>query len=657
MRTWLVLLLLVPLSAADGLHEEPDAEAWIQQWLLTREVSTPETARITVEEQNYPLPADPMNRFEDFIHQETLASMPELNELQRWMRFAHITDLQLVDDDVPPPMRVDLLDPVFALTIDGGGERPQEEYADEIFHALLDVLAVHHDQDALEFAVHTGDNIDNALENELVRYLDLIAGTHTTTTPLTNSNCLPDGQSTGVDDRANDVIDACTSIPEHLVAELRGLGDVPWYSLNGNHDALIQGNVVPQPEFNLVAEALGRHFLMGNEYVSMHFTDLDICAGGSEADDWGHGYGFADEARRCDDDVENDAYYAFTHNGVRMIVLDTVNDEVYQTNENGQQIPTQSSTGRDVESGLSQGAIDAQQFAWLQEELANSADTPTIVYGHHTPASFYSKRLDPLCAPVGCLNDVLRAAGFIGREDMHEELAKHPQLMAYIGGHTHAHDVRQQDQYWVIETSGLLDLPQESRIIELWGTQDKVGIALDPIGHTFQLAKDLAATDPDVDPEEGVGEPDDRRTMLWWSIPEGVQVPSAGPQPPGRGDDADNATATVRWILMDALVAPEISIELEILVAGAVLDDNVTIFGALDDQAPIALETDLTGTYWWNGTVEIPGTHRLTLTSSVPLMPDSLEFDVAEAGPLEKESPFLAPILLFAALLLLARRG
>lgn len=530
-------------TESDPVQEE--AAALVRDWLQTRQVGDPTQAQQAVAREGYPAPVDPESRFADYEVREDLAAAGDLAGAQRVMRFAHVTDMQLVDDDAPYPMRQALLDDQFGMTpVGGGAERPQEEYGDEILHSMVDILNAHHVFDPLDFAIHTGDNIDNALENELMRYIDLVQGTHTTTGPISGFECAPDGQSESVDDDSNDVEDQCTSLPEHLVPAVRGLApDMPWYSLNGNHDTLIQGNVNVEPGFQETAAEFGRQFLYAQDYVAMHFADLDPCSGGSEADDFGHGYGHAGD-RLCDDDQDNDAYYAFDHRGVRMIALDTVNDEVYETNQNTGGVPFSEGTGeQDFASGLSDGAVDAAQFQWLSDELDEASDRLTLVFAHHTINAFYNQRFDDFCAGPGCFNDLLYTAGFIGRQDMQELMTSHPQVAAWVGGHTHEHRVTPQTLegapspgYWNIETSGLLDLPQESRIVEVWVTADggKGFFALDPIGHTFELARELAATDPHHDAEAAEGTPLDQRVLLWFDVPAPITL-ETGPQPPAQG--------------------------------------------------------------------------------------------------------------------------
>ncbi len=579
----------------------------------------------------------------------TEGTASELEGATRILRFAQVTDMQLVDDDAPYPMRQGVADAFYGATISGGAYRPHEEYGDEIMAAMSKVLAAQHDEDALDFIIHTGDNIDNALENELMRYMDLIRGTHTTVGPFSGYTCKPDGQSINSNDTVDinspfgdtphesDVLDACTSLPAHLVGNFTDLDHIPWYSLVGNHDVLIQGNVPVQPGFQQLAGQFGRHFLTEGEYLAMHFDDLVLCdegePAGSADDDWGHGYGLAGE-RLCDDDPENDGYYAYDLRGVRFIVLDTVNDEVYQTHRDAGGTAPSEATGHDHGAGASEGALDATQFLWLQDELAvaNESGQLAVIVGHHTVNAFYDAQFDSACGPPGCATDALREVGFVGREDLMEMLAGFPNAVAFMGGHTHQHRVQAKlfdnatsPGFWNIETSGLLDLPQESRIVELWLTNDGRGAwILTPLGHAFQQAISLAESDPQHDAEEAAGTALDRDVVLWFDIPSGVGL-SAGPQPGGppapaigqmsaqvivtAGDGREATIASGRHVVP----AGDINITVTLHDAAS----EVALTGMTVTSAETSFAGDGNGSYIASLTVE-PGEVDLALVAADP---------------------------------------
>lgn len=465
---------------------------------------------------------------------EDLTTAGDLSQAQRVVRFVQVSDAHILDDDAPAPMRVEFLDQ-FGPPAEGAA-RPHEEYTDEILNAAIEQINQIHERDALDFVINTGDNIDNQLENELMRFIDNWEGTTTTIGPVSGKVCVPDGQSENLDDTANDSSDVCTHLPasvaENNIPLIAGL---PWYSAFGNHDGLIQGNVPIEPSFNELASEFGRRFIDQEQYVDMHFR-LGKCvgdtAGGDADDDNGHGYGFAG-ARLCDDDPDNDGYYAFTVRGVRFIVLDTVNDDFVTGNENFQgMFNPQTTLGYDIVGGYAEGSIDRTQFNWMRDEIASNSDKPVVLMAHHTVNSMFSSQLEDTCMGGQCLDDLLTAAGYVTGPDLQDELATHPNVLAFLGGHTHRHRIEAKTTddggFWNIETSALIDHPQEPRIIEIWAAPDgKWLIKTDPINHDFELGATLAASDPQL-AATAEGEAKDQEVFLWSQLPVGV---GAIPQP------------------------------------------------------------------------------------------------------------------------------
>jgi hypothetical protein len=469
---------------------------------------------------------------------DDLAQPGSLDGAVRILRFVQVSDAHILDDDAPHPLRVEALDP-FGPPFTAA-QRPQDEYTDEVLDATVRAINALHGGDALQFILNTGDNIDNDLENELMRFLDLYRGTVTTTGPLSGLACVPDGQSASIDDASNDVVDACTSLPADLAATVRGLAPgLPWYSAFGNHDALIQGNVNIAPSFQDIAAQSGRRFLQQSEYVAMHFPAARPCPGapaGSPADFFGNGYGFAGP-RLCDADPDNDGYYAFSVGGVRFVVLDTVNDDFVTANGfwPGAFNP-QTMVGADVIGGYAEGAIDPVQWAWVEQELATHASELVVLVSHHTANSMFTNLAEGYCAPgLGCLHDLLQAAGYRTGPQLVADLAAYPNVAAWIGGHTHRHRVEAKTGgdggFWNIESSSLIDWPQEARVVELWATADgaKGFWRLTSFKHDFQPSIDLEATDPQRE-LAGAGEDGDRDVLLWFDMPPGV-VLTALPEP------------------------------------------------------------------------------------------------------------------------------
>lgn len=483
----------------------------------------------------------------DFVVREDVATAGDLDGAVRVLRFVQVSDAHILDDDTPYPARQEPLD-MFGSPLEGAA-RPHDEYTDEVLNAAIKSINALHAVDPFDFVINTGDNIDNALENELMRFIDNWEGTVTTVGPISGLQCVPDGAY--AEDASNDVTDQCTSLPEGLAADNTPLADgLPWLSAFGNHDGLIQGNVNDEPGFQLVLDQNGRDFLAQTEYVAMHFEGAESCPGGapggSDADDFGHGYANARE-RLCDDDPDNDGYYSYSQGGVRFIVLDTVNDDFVNGNDHlAGHFSPQQQIGNDVMGGYAEGSVDPAQYRWLQSELDAAADDGevAILFSHHTVNSMFVDNVPNECQEgVGCLRDLLTQAGYKTGNDLIALLSGQDHVIAWIGGHTHQHNVEAkaapgaEHAFWNVETSSLIDLPQEARTVEVWMTADgtKGFLRLEPFGHDFQPSKDLAESDDQQNPSQS-GEADDQAVLLWFDIPDGTEL-IPGTQVPGTPPD------------------------------------------------------------------------------------------------------------------------
>lgn len=251
--------------------------------------------------------------------------------------------------------------------------------------------------------------------------------------------------------------------------------DIPWYSAFGNHDGLVQGNFPANTlQLNLlaigalkifspptgvnpaallddlatnpaalltnllggltvgvraVAPDLNRRLLNRKQIVEQHFA-----MGGAP---FGHGFTATNRAKGT-------AYYSFDQGRFRFIVLDTVNP-----------------------NGYYDGSLDKTQFAWLQDLLSKSADKIVMVFSHHTSDSMGN----PLIAAGGNLE--LRVTGGA----VLTELLAHPQVIAWINGHTHTNKITPRPRpdgggLWEITTASHIDWPQQARIIEVADNAD-----------------------------------------------------------------------------------------------------------------------------------------------------------------------------------------
>jgi Icc protein len=114
-------------------------------------------------------------------------------------------------------------------------------------------------------------------------------------------------------------------------------------------------------------------------------------------------------------------------------------------------------------TGRVSGKVGRQQLAWLDGALTALDDAPAIVFGHHPRG--------------GDEVDLLRRLGSLrdGR-DLWGVLSRHPNVKAYVYGHTHRWDVTQRDGIY------LINLPATSFAFDPKQPTGWVGMTLRPTG-------------------------------------------------------------------------------------------------------------------------------------------------------------------------------
>lgn len=485
------------------------------------------------------------------------------------LSFAHLTDVHIVDAQSPARVEyVDRLDDSYGsgdITLNGlltssyrAHEMLTTQVADAMVQAVNRVGRGPVTGKRLAFAIQTGDNSDNCQYNEVRWNIDLLAGKKVT--PDSGSRLAwegvhdraqwdphywhPDGKGLlqSKDDlytsrfgfpRVSGLLDAArrSFTPQGLT--------IPWFSVFGNHDGLVQGNFPHTLPLSILgtgplkiqtlppglsqadvltslktadlgslldATALGssvrlvtpdgdRRSLTRQQVVEEHFT--------TQGSPVGHGF---TQANR----TQGTAYYTFDSGPVRGIVLDSVNP-----------------------NGYADGSLDATQFAWLQQVLAASTDRYVMVFSHHTSSTM----TNPLVATGADLDQRVLGTKVV------DLLLAHPHVVAWVNGHTHRNQITPHaaasgtSGFWEINTASHVDFPQQSRLVELVdnrdGTISLFTTMLDHAGPTSHggslgstlalaaLARELAANDPQLRTGGLSGAAQDRNTELLLTNPLG----------------------------------------------------------------------------------------------------------------------------------------
>jgi metallophosphoesterase (TIGR03767 family) len=434
--------------------------------------------------------------------------------------FSQFSDMHMLDAE--SPARVEFLDryadpgqPDAAALVSSVGSfyRPQEILTVQVADAM--VRAVNRVADGpatgapLAFTICTGDNADNTQYNEVRWAIDVLDGRQTVT-PGSGDPALyqgvmdwvdydvhywhPDGTPPGgVADLPRSVY-GFPVVPGLLAAakapfEAAGL-DMPWLTVFGNHDGLVQGGMPASPAIaeiatgtdKLVGLATGTNVeLVLEELEENNPAVLGLLIGGpsrqviadpnrqlltraqivqehfvTSGRPTGHGYTSQNLA-------DGTAYYTFDLGPIRFIVMDSVN-----------------------QGGGASGSLDAVQFSWLGQQLmagsssyldasgqtvrAPLRDRLFILFSHHTIATMDNPSLAPGETGPRVLGAQVQAL-----------LLQFPNVIAWVNGHTHINQVTGfarpsgspfSGGFWEVNTASHIDWPQQSRIVEVADNRD-----------------------------------------------------------------------------------------------------------------------------------------------------------------------------------------
>lgn len=393
----------------------------------------------------------------------------------------HLSDLHVCDSESPG--RIEYLDrlsdpdsPYRDELGDIGTYRPQEAFTVQVATTMIRTVNgwAHGPATGAPFdaVLLTGDLTDNAQRNELAWYQGIVGGG--TISPRSGDEAgsswvgatdpagwderywHPDGPPEGGEPDRPTRLYGYPTIPGLADAARRDVESpglaLPWISVHGNHDGLLQGTV--PPDDGLRALAVGGSRISGlpggadplvaaaaiaevgpARYVhDASSPRVPIAADASR--DFLRPGDFAAATREAES-----TYFATDVGQVRLVVLDTVNPH-----------------------GGWQGSLDGTQYAWLCAELDAAADRYVVIASHHP-----SFTLTNDYAPPGAGQRVLGSEIVLA-------LLERPNVVAWIAGHVHAHfAMRHGDDasgFWEITTASLIDWPQQGRVLEIVRVRD-----------------------------------------------------------------------------------------------------------------------------------------------------------------------------------------
>lgn len=376
---------------------------------------------------------------------------------KRLVRFAHVADLQIADDETPTRLG----------TFDSPGQtssalRPQDPYLCRMGNAAVRAINSLHKKDPIAFTLLGGDNADNAQTNEVDWVLGFLSGS-------------PSVKCDSGDD--TDLVPGPGNDPKDAFAA-EGLA-MPWWWVTGNHDILVQGNfdVAGRNSVAIGKDASGgtRSYAKGKpgtvetgtfvvpdpRRALLSRTELMAKVA---ADKDGHGIGEAEKK-------SGRATYTFDVEGtpLRFFVIDTAHE-----------------TGG-AEGVITQRHIDTQIKAVLDK--ARQDKKLVILSSHHAATSLtrgegLGGKIEPDALPTA------EWASFVGGYD---------NVVFSMVGHSHRHRVQQVKPesghaYWEIMTASVADYPHEFRIIEIFD-QDNGWIMARATGVDIALEGDKVAAE------------------------------------------------------------------------------------------------------------------------------------------------------------------
>ncbi len=386
---------------------------------------------------------------------------------QDLVRFAQFSDVHIVDDN--NPLRFENI----KLWSTTHGEldvlvqmisRDQDRYSARIWDAVVRSINEKNAVDPVDFAISTGDHTDTGLKTELRWFIEIADGI--------KSESLQNAILAGTMQDVN---------PAGFA--------VPWYAAVGNHDVEYQGTL---NNYALTTALLSPYGDTGDLSRLPETVDL---YGYSVSEPWWHGFDFQPSESRA----HSYGYYSFTPNDlVHCIVLDTA---IYNLESKS---PVETLAG---------GVLDWAQFDWMVREIEANTDRICVIFSHHNP--------------IGSFTDAMSQVSAVR---LKKTLCSYDNVIAHVNGHTHVNKVSPVTYagypggYWNINTSSIIEWPQEWRNITVKDNGDGTGtISCRMVQHGDTESLDVTGNDPDADKKTREGDRKDRNVALKFKIPVAVK--------------------------------------------------------------------------------------------------------------------------------------
>ncbi len=386
---------------------------------------------------------------------------------QDFVRFAQFSDVHIVDDD--NPLRFENIK-LWSTTHGELDElvqmisRDQDRYSARIWDAVVRSINEKNAAEPIDFAISTGDHTDTGLKTELRWFIEIADGIKSESL----QNAILGGTMMDVN-------------PSGM--------EVPWYAAVGNHDVEYQGTL---NNYALTKALLAPY---GDTGDLSRLPDVINLYGYSLSEPWWHGF----DSQPVEARAHSYGYYSFNPNDlVHCIVLDTA---IYNLD------------GKSPVETLAGGVLDRTQYDWMVRDIEANRERLCVIFSHHNP--------------VGSFADVMSQVSAVR---LKKTLCSYENVIAHVNGHTHVNKISPVSYaglpggYWNINTSSIIEWPQEWRDITVKDNGDGTGtISCRMVRHGDAESLDVTGSDPDARKTKREGTENDRNVALKFKIPVAVK--------------------------------------------------------------------------------------------------------------------------------------